>query len=323
MQRGDTRRSIWKPCAKSPCHGRERCHEQYAGRHYRLSGIAPISWLQAEEGRATAAGFCGVHGAAQRDLDHVEVGSGMGAAAGIDRSELPCRKAARHTQFCALSHRDRPAHRDSPNGSAAAATKYLPASYLPPGGDSPPSRRQPATTAGSQADLALVALYDLRPAERDRDACQRSTEPRSGPRCSDDTQLEVRKIPLGPGACDNMRHPETVPGAAQRVFGGTHRPAVLHIAAWPPDYALDLGPVVPPTVPETRIARHLGCDGATFARYAAHHGRRGLVAMLWRGRRPRAPSAGTFHLSGTHPSQLHVLVSAPAPFSHEAGGDAA
>src|SRR5260370_32458545 len=53
-----------------------------------------------------------------------------------------------------------------------------------------------------------------------------------------------------------MRHLETVPGAAQCVFGGTHRPAVLHIAAWPPDYALDLEPVVPPAVPETRIARH-------------------------------------------------------------------
>ena len=72
-----------------------------------------------------------------------------------------------------------------------------------------------------------------------------------------------------------------------------------------------------------RIAQHLGGDGSTFARYAAHHGRRGLAAMLWRGRRPRAPSAGAVHLSGTLPSHLHVLVSASEPSAHEAGGDAA
>jgi hypothetical protein len=64
-----------------------------------------------------------------------------------------------------------------PDRSAAAATQHFPASYLPPGGDRPPSRRQFATTTGSQADLALVALCDLRPAERHRDARQRSTEP--------------------------------------------------------------------------------------------------------------------------------------------------
>lgn len=79
--------------------------------------------------------------------------------------------------FAALSHRDRPAHRDSANGSAAAATKFLPASYPPPRANRPPSRRQSATTAGSQADLALAALYDLRPAESHPDACQRGIEP--------------------------------------------------------------------------------------------------------------------------------------------------
>ncbi|KUM28239.1 hypothetical protein AU467_34925 [Mesorhizobium loti] len=50
MRHADMRRSIWMPCAKWPCHGRGLCHEQLARRHCRLPGIAPVPWLQVEEG---------------------------------------------------------------------------------------------------------------------------------------------------------------------------------------------------------------------------------------------------------------------------------